>query len=156
MASGAATPRKASRRFCRHGHGEGRLSPAARLDPDQALGKIRTFLDANGYSDIELRKLGGYPAAQTSVEAPAVRAALSVFFKYADDVSVKPRIAGSAPFYQFTERLGLPLVPTGMGFGTGAHAPNEIMLIEPADGVPVAGLTDIEKAYADFIYALAL
>jgi acetylornithine deacetylase/succinyl-diaminopimelate desuccinylase-like protein len=133
---------------------DSRLPPG--LDPDAALGKIRAFLDANGFSDIELRKLGGYPAAQTSVEAPAVRAALSVFFKYADDVSVKPRIAGSAPFYQFTERLGLPLVPTGMGFGTGAHAPNEIMLIDPADGVPVAGLTDIEKAYADFIYALAL
>ena len=80
---------------------------------------------------------------------------MSVFFKYADEVSVKPRIAGSAPFYQFTERLGLPLVPTGLGFGTGAHAPNEIMLIAPADGVPVAGLADIEKAYADFIYALA-
>ena len=77
-----------------------------------------------------------------------------MFMKYADDVAVKPRVAGSAPFYQFTERLGLPLVPTGMGFGTGAHAPNEIMLIEPRDGVPVAGLAEIEKAYADFIYAL--
>jgi hypothetical protein len=75
--------------------------------------------------------------------------------KYASDVAVKPRVAGSAPFYQFTERLGLPLVPTGMGFGTGAHAPNEIMLIEPADDVPVAGLAEIEKAYADFVYALA-
>jgi hypothetical protein len=62
---------------------------------------------------------------------------------------------GSAPFYQFTERLGLPLVPTRMGFGTGAHAPNEIMLIEPAEDVPVAGLAEIEKAYADFIYSLA-
>ncbi len=75
--------------------------------------------------------------------------------KHADEISVKPRVAGSAPFYQFTDRLGLPLVPTGLGFGTGAHAPNEIMLIEPADGVPVAGLAEIEKAYADFIYALA-
>ena len=42
-----------------------------------------------------------------------------------------------------------------MGFGTGAHAPNEIMLIEPKDGVPVAGLADIEKAYVDFVYSLA-
>ena len=132
---------------------DSRLPPG--LDPDEALGKIRAFLDTNGFDDIVIRKLGGYPAAQTSVEAPAVRAALSVFFKYADEVSVKPRIAGSAPFYQFTERLGLPLVPTGMGFGTGAHAPNEIMLIEPADSVPAAGLAEIEKAYADFIYALA-
>jgi len=42
-----------------------------------------------------------------------------------------------------------------MGFGTGAHAPNEIMLIYPKEGSPVAGLADIEKAYVDFIYALA-
>ena len=132
---------------------DSRLPPG--LDPDEALGKIRAFLDENGFADIGIRKLGGYPAAQTSVEAPAVQAALSVFMKHADEVSVKPRIAGSAPFYQFTERLGLPLVPTGMGFGTGAHAPNEIMLIEPAADVPVASLTDLEKAYADFIYALA-
>jgi acetylornithine deacetylase/succinyl-diaminopimelate desuccinylase-like protein len=132
---------------------DSRLPPG--LDPDEALAKIRAFLDANGFDDIEIRKLSGYPASQTSVQAPAVQAALSVFRKYAEDVAVKPRIAGSAPFYQFTERLGLPLVPTGMGFGTGAHAPNEIMLIEPAAGVPVAGLAEIEKAYADFIYSLA-
>jgi hypothetical protein len=42
-----------------------------------------------------------------------------------------------------------------MGFGTGAHAPNEYIVIEPAAGVPVAGLADIEKAYVDFEYALA-
>ena len=54
-----------------------------------------------------------------------------------------------------TARLGLPLVPAGMGFGTGAHAPNEIMLIEPAEGIGAAGLADIEKAYVDFVYALA-
>jgi acetylornithine deacetylase/succinyl-diaminopimelate desuccinylase-like protein len=132
---------------------DSRLPPG--LDPDEALAKIRAFLDANGFGDIEIRKLGGYPASQTSVDTPAVQAALSVFMKYADDVVVKPRVAGSAPFYQFTERLGLPLVPTGMGFGTGAHAPNEIMLVEPADNVPVAGLAEIEKAYADFVYALA-
>ena len=132
---------------------DSRLPPG--LDPDEALTKIRGFLDEKGYSDIEIRKLSSYPASQTSVDAPAVQAAISVFRKYASDITVQPRIAGSAPFYQFTERLGLPLVPTGMGFGTGAHAPNEIMLIEPADGVAAAGLADIEKAYVDLVFALA-
>ena len=132
---------------------DSRLPPD--LDPDEALGKIRAHLDASGFADVEIRKLSGYPSSQTSIEAPAVQAAASVFRKYATELSVSPRIAGSAPFYQFTERLGLPLVPAGMGFGTGAHAPNEIMLIEPGPGVPVAGLADIEKAYVDFVYALA-
>ena len=132
---------------------DSRLPPD--LDPDAALAKIRAHLDANGFSDIEIRKLSGYPPSQTSIEDPAVQAAASVFLKYSNDLSVSPRIAGSAPFYQFTDRLGLPLVPAGLGFGTGAHAPNEIMLIEPAAGSPVAGLADIEKAYIDFVYALA-
>ena len=131
---------------------DSRLPPD--IDPDEAMAKIRAHLDANGYSDIEIRQLGGYPASQTSVEAPAVQAALSVFRKYSTDLSVQPRVAGSAPFYQFTDRLGLPLVPAGMGFGTGAHAPNEIMLIEPAEDVAAVGLADVEKAYVDFIYAL--
>ncbi len=132
---------------------DSRLPP--NIDPDEALAKIRAHLDANGYSDLEITKLGGYPASQTSVEAPAVQAALSVFRKYSDNIAVQPRIAGSAPFYQFTDRLGLPLIPSGLGFGTGAHAPNEIMLIEPAEGTGAVGLADVEKAYVDFVYALA-
>ena len=47
------------------------------------------------------------------------------------------------------------MVPFGMGYGTGAHAPDEIMLIEPKEGLAVAGLAEIEKSYVDFLYALA-
>jgi acetylornithine deacetylase/succinyl-diaminopimelate desuccinylase-like protein len=125
------------------------------IDPDVHLAKLRAFLDANGYDDLELRKLSGYPAAQTSVEAPLVQAAIGVARKYGITPRINPRIAGSAPFYQFTERLGLPMIPWGLGFGSGAHAPNEVMLIEPAATSGAAGLADIEKAYVDLIYALA-
>lgn len=132
---------------------DSRLPPD--IQPDEAMAKIRAHLDNNGFAGIEIRQLGGYPAAQTSVDAPAVQAALGVFKKYADDIAVQPRVAGSAPFYQFTDRLGLPLVPAGLGYGTGAHAPNEIMLIEPGEGTAAAGLADVEKAYVDFVYSLA-
>jgi acetylornithine deacetylase/succinyl-diaminopimelate desuccinylase-like protein len=132
---------------------DSRLPPG--IDPDEALAKIRAHLDANGFDDIEMRVLSSYPAAQTSVNAGMVRAAISVGNKYVEDVTVSPRIAGSAPFYQFTERLGIPMVPYGIGFGTGAHAPNEIMLIYPREGSKVAGLAEIEKSYVDFLYALA-
>ncbi|HSD69166.1 MAG TPA: M20/M25/M40 family metallo-hydrolase [Woeseiaceae bacterium] len=132
---------------------DSRLPPG--LDPDAALQKIRAHLDANGFADIELRRMSAYPAAQTSVSAPLVQAALSVANKYTERVAVNPRLAGSAPFYQFTERLGIPMVPFGIGYGTGAHAPNEIMLIKPKEGLAVAGLAEIEKSYVDFLYALA-
>jgi len=125
------------------------------MDPDKALAMIRQHLDSQGFADIEIRKMSGYPAAQTSVHADLVQALISVYNKYSEGLSIRPRIAGSAPFYQFTDRLGLPLVPAGLGHGRGAHAPNEIYLVEPAEGVPVAGLADIEKAYVDLLYALS-
>ena len=125
------------------------------VDPDIQLARIRSHLDAKGFPDIELRKLSGYPAAQTQVNAPLVQAAMGVFSKWAAIDHVMPHIGGSAPFYQFTERLGLPLVFNGLGHGTGAHGPNEYMLIHPGEGSKVAGLADIEKSYVDLLFALA-
>ncbi len=132
---------------------DSRLPPGLRAD--SALAMIRRHLDSNGFDDIVIRQLAGYPAAQTSVDAPLVHAAISVFNKYGHTPTVSPRLAGSAPFYQFTERLGLPLVFSGLGHGSGAHAPNEYMLIRPAPGSQVAGLAGIEKAYVDLLFALA-
>jgi len=125
------------------------------LYPEQALAKIREHLDHVGFDDIEIRKLGGYPGAQTSVDAALVQAAIGVFNKRGIEVSVRPRLAGSAPFYQFTERLGLPLVFAALGYGTGAHGPDEFMVIEAAEGSRIAGLADIEKYYVDLLYALS-
>ncbi len=111
---------------------DSRLPPDIR--PDEALARIRKYLDENGFDDIEIRKLAGYPSSQTSVEAGLTRAAISVFNKHEIVPTVWPRLAGSAPFYQFTERLKLPLVLAGLGHGSGAHAPNEYMVIRPREG----------------------
>ncbi|MEX2180661.1 MAG: M20/M25/M40 family metallo-hydrolase [Gemmatimonadaceae bacterium] len=124
------------------------------VTPDSALDRIWRHLAEQGFSDIIIRKLSGYPASQTSVDAPLVQAALSVYRKYGITPTISPRLAGSAPFYQFTERLGLPLVFSGMGHGSGAHAPNEYMVIRPREGSAVAGLAAIEKSYVDLLYAL--
>ncbi len=132
---------------------DSRLPP--NVDPDRQLERIRAHLDSRGFSDIEIRRLSGYPASQTSVDAPLVRAALAVFQKWGEVDEVWPRNAGSAPFYQFTERLGLPLVSGGLGHGSRAHAPNEYMLIEPTKASGVASLAEIEKAYADLLFAFA-
>lgn len=132
---------------------DSRLPPG--MDPDRALAAIRAHLDAEGFGDVAMRKLSAYPAAQSSVSAPIVQAALGVFRRHGATLSVQPRLAGSAPFYQFSDRLGLPMVLGGLGLGTGAHAPNEFMLIHPAEGVKAAGLADVEKAYVDLVYAMA-
>ena len=132
---------------------DSRLPP--NLRPEKALALIREQLDRNGFQDIVIRQMSGYPASQTSVHAPIVRSSIGVFNKYDHTPVVWPRLAGSAPFYVFTERLGLPLVPAGLGHGSGAHAPNEYMLIHPKAGSPVAGLAEIEKGYADLLYSFA-
>ncbi|MEH6421368.1 M20/M25/M40 family metallo-hydrolase [Pseudomonas sp. CGJS7] len=123
--------------------------------PDQAMALIRKQLDAKGFEDIEVRKLSGYPPAQTSVEAPLTRAALSVYRKYGLTPTVAPRIGGSAPYYVFTQTLGLPMISGGLGHGSGAHAPNEYMVVEPAAGSKVAGLVQVERFYVDLLYSLA-
>jgi acetylornithine deacetylase/succinyl-diaminopimelate desuccinylase-like protein len=132
---------------------DSRLVPNQR--PDDALALIRRHLEAQGFGDITVRQLSGYPPSQTSVEAPFVQAAIGVFNKHGYPPAVWPRLAGSAPFYQFTERLGLPLVLASLGHGSGAHAPNEYMVIEPKEGSRIAGLAQMEKAYVDMLYALA-
>ncbi|HEX6941454.1 MAG TPA: M20/M25/M40 family metallo-hydrolase [Gemmatimonadaceae bacterium] len=124
-------------------------------DPDSALALIRSHLNAKGFSDITLRKLSGYPPAQSSVSAPLVRAAIGTYLKHGITPSVSPRLAGSAPYYVFTKRLGLPMVAGGIGFGAGAHGPDEFMVIEPRAGSKVAGLAAIEKFYVDLLHALA-
>jgi acetylornithine deacetylase/succinyl-diaminopimelate desuccinylase-like protein len=123
--------------------------------PDEALRLVRRHLDARGFQDIEIRKLSGYPPAQTSVTAPLVRAAIGAYNKRGVTPSVAPRLAGSAPYHVFTETLKLPLVPVGLGHGSGAHAPNEYMVVEPAPGSKIAGLADVEKFYVDLLHALA-
>lgn len=123
--------------------------------PDEALRLIRAHLDRQGFTDVTLRKLSGYPPAQTSVTAPLVQSMIKAYNKYGYKVSIAPRLAGSAPYYVFTDILKLPMVAGGIGFGTGAHGPNEVMLVEPAAGSKVAGLAAIEKFDVDMLYALS-
>jgi acetylornithine deacetylase/succinyl-diaminopimelate desuccinylase-like protein len=131
----------------------------SRLVPNQTpagqLALLKKHLAAKGFSDIEVKQLSGYPPAQSSVEAPFVQAVIAVFNKYGLTPSVAPRLAGSAPYYIFTDRLKLPMVIGGLGHGSGAHAPDEYMVIEPKPGSKIAGLPALEKYYVDVLYALA-
>jgi Acetylornithine deacetylase/Succinyl-diaminopimelate desuccinylase and related deacylases len=124
--------------------------------PDDALALIRRHLDTQGFQDITIRKLSGYPPAQASVATPLVQSVIAVFNKYGLTPEVWPRLPGSAPFYQFTERLGLPIVSAGLGHGWNMHAPNEYMVIRAKPGSKIAGLAEMEKAYVDLLYAVAL
>lgn len=132
---------------------DSRLVP--NMTPEHALSHIRAHLDAQGFTDISIREMGCYPPAQTSVTSALVQASIGIYNKYGCTPLVQPRLAGSAPFYVFTDTLGLPMVPGGIGHGSGAHAPNEYLVIEPKAGSTIAGLAQMEMAYADLLFALA-
>lgn len=131
---------------------DSRLPPG--LEPDEAFRMLRAHLDANGFEDIVVRPMSGYPAASTPVDDPLVQVSIGVFNKYGTRLRVAPWLAGSAPFHHFTRSLGLPFVFGGLGHGSGAHAPDEYMLVHPAAGVEAAGLAAIEKSYVDMLFAL--
>jgi acetylornithine deacetylase/succinyl-diaminopimelate desuccinylase-like protein len=124
-------------------------------EPDEQLALIRKHLDASGFTDVTLRKLAGYPAAQTRVGEPFVQSAIGVLNKWDRTPAIAPRLAGSAPYYLFTERLGLPLLAVGLGHGSGAHAPNEYMVVAPKPDSRIAGLAEIEKFYVDLVFSFA-
>ena len=132
---------------------DSRLPPG--LDPKETLAKIRKHLDEQGFDDLVIREYDSYPPAHAEVDDPFVQAAISVYNKRGHPVAVRPWLAGSAPFYLFTENLGIPLVFSSPGFGSGVHGPNEYMVIEPADGSGLSGLDEVQKYYVDLVYALA-
>ncbi len=123
--------------------------------PEQALQLIRQHLDRNGFSDLEIRQFSGYPPAQSSVSAPLIQRGISVLNKYGMTPAVAPRLAGSAPSYLFTGKLGLAMLVGGIGSGAGAHAPNEYLVIDPKPGSKIAGLAQMEKFYVDLLFALS-
>ncbi|MEZ5330773.1 MAG: M20/M25/M40 family metallo-hydrolase [Thermoanaerobaculia bacterium] len=124
------------------------------MTPEDALERIRAHLAAGGFGDIEIEVLAAFPPGQSRADTSLVRAVVRSSNRWTDVVALAPRSGGAGPLYQLTG-LGLPFCPVGMGFSDGAHAPNELMLIEPAEGLPPLGLAGVEKAYVDFLFALA-
>ncbi len=95
--------------------------------PKDILQKLRKHLDKEGFSDVEIKFLGGEPAARTDPDDPFVKIVVDT----AEDVydakmEIVPMIGGSGPNYPFVHDLGLPVVTMGLGYpDTKAHAPNE-------------------------------
>jgi acetylornithine deacetylase/succinyl-diaminopimelate desuccinylase-like protein len=129
-----------------------------RLVPNQEIAAqrelVRRHLDRQGFTDIELRQMGGGDEwSQTSVQAPVVQAVLAMYRRNAVEPMVWPRSAGSSPQWEYTRRLGLPAAGGGMGHGSRAHADDEYLVIEGTDRV--AGIVAAEQSVADMLYAYA-
>ena len=130
-----------------------------RLVPDMtydgALALLKAHLAKRGFGDIEVRPSGGYDPTDTPFEAPLIQAQLRVLRSAGIEPAVMPRIAGSYPGYVFTgEPLRLAAGHFGLGHGSGAHAPDEYFVIEPANA-KVADWNGAVASHAAYLFALA-
>jgi acetylornithine deacetylase/succinyl-diaminopimelate desuccinylase-like protein len=116
---------------------------------DTMLPLIRSHLDTLGYTDIEIRVLDkGYNWSKVSVHDPAVQAMIRTCSHFGYEPEIWPHLAGSAPFYLFSEVLGVPYVMGALGHGARAHSPDEYIVYEGNDRV--LGLDDAQKSLVVF------
>ncbi|MFC1879829.1 M20/M25/M40 family metallo-hydrolase [Chloroflexota bacterium] len=101
-------------------------------NPEQVLEQLRSHLDAEGFSDIKIKYLGGEPAARTDPDHPFVDLVVKTAEPvYGQPMQLIPMVGGSGPNHPFVHSLGLPVVTAGVGDpGSGAHAPNENMRLD--------------------------
>jgi acetylornithine deacetylase/succinyl-diaminopimelate desuccinylase-like protein len=123
---------------------------------DEIVGKLKAHLAKRGYGDIEVVINGGInETSTTSPDSLMIRAQRTVYQRAGIDPILWPRSGGSWPGSVFTgEPLKLAAGHFGLGYGDGAHAPDEFYLIE-SNNPKLFGMNDAVKSYVDFLYALA-
>lgn len=113
-----------------------------RTVPDMTIEKtrriVRAHLDRHGFADVEMHSYEDYPWSKIPLEADITQASINALKRHGKDPRIWPLMAGSAPLYVFDEILGIPHCGTGLGFGGGAHAPNEFAVVR--------GMKDFEKS----------
>jgi acetylornithine deacetylase/succinyl-diaminopimelate desuccinylase-like protein len=130
-----------------------------RLVPDMtakdALAKLKAHLAKRGFGDIDVNMTGGYDPTQTPASAPLIQSQIAVLKRAGIDPLLWPRNAGSYPGYIFTQTpLSLPSGHFGLGYGTGAHAPNEFYVIESANP-KLQGIDGAAMSFVEYLYELA-
>jgi hypothetical protein len=98
---------------------------------------------------------GGYNPTQSSADAALIQAQLAVLRARGITPLLWPRSAGSYPGFVFTDPpLSLASGHYGMGYGTGAHAPDEFFVIESTNK-NLDGFDGAAMSYVEYFYALA-
>jgi acetylornithine deacetylase/succinyl-diaminopimelate desuccinylase-like protein len=102
-----------------------RLTPDQ--SPDEIVGRLRAYLDEQGFGDVEIVASDGEHPAGGDPDHPftltAVRAAERV---YGHTPSVLPMMSGTGPVHALCGQFGVPIVTAGVGYsGSRAHGPNE-------------------------------
>ena len=130
-----------------------------RLVPGQTaaetIAQLRAHLAKRGYGDIEVVMTGGYNPTQTPVNSRLIQAEIAVLRRNGIEPVIWPWLAGSYPGYVFTDPpVSLAAGHFGLGFGGGAHAPDEFYVIESSNP-KVQGFDGAAYSYVELLYELA-
>ena len=130
-----------------------------RLVPNQtraeAEAKLRAYLKKKGFGDIEVNVTGGYDPTETDENSAIIKAETATYKALGQTPTMIPRSAGSWPGVVFTGApLRLAAGHFGMGYGTGAHAPDEFFLVESTNP-RLAGMDDAAMSYVHFLHQIA-
>lgn len=130
-----------------------RLVPG--MTKDGAVAALKQHLEARGYGDIEVIVSGGYDPTSTPADAELIQAQIAVLERAGLDPVLWPRSAGSYPGYIFTSPpLSLASGHFGLGYGSGAHGPNEFYVIESSNA-EVHGYDGAVMSFVEYLYELA-
>jgi len=101
-------------------------------DPDTIFDHLRKHLDAHGFSDVELTKLGAERAGVTPADDPFVRLTAQIATAvFGNQTIINPMIGGTGPVWPFRHVLGVPVVTLGAGDHLSrAHAPDESISVD--------------------------
>jgi acetylornithine deacetylase/succinyl-diaminopimelate desuccinylase-like protein len=124
------------------------------MTADGTLQLLKDYLAKKGFGDIEVNMSGGYDPNQTPPDSKLIQTQVATYKKLGQSPLMWPRSAGSWPGYIFTNApLSLPAGHFGMGYGTGAHAPDEFYVIDSTNP-KVAGLDGAVSSFVEYLYAL--
>jgi acetylornithine deacetylase/succinyl-diaminopimelate desuccinylase-like protein len=122
---------------------------------DEAYRLLKAHLAKRGFGDIAVVMTGGYNPTRTPADAPFIQAQVAVLKRAGIEAVLWPYLAGSYPGYIFTDApLNLAAGHFGLGFGTGAHAPDEFFVIESSNP-KVQGYDGAARSYVEYLYELA-
>jgi acetylornithine deacetylase/succinyl-diaminopimelate desuccinylase-like protein len=116
------------------------------MTPEGTIERIRAHLRRHGYDEVDFEVEDSYKWSKSRIDDPPVRAMIRTYRELGYEPEIWPHLAGSAPFYLFTDVLDIPVALGGLGHGGRVHSPNEY--------ATVAGIREHEKSLAIFIYRL--
>lgn len=117
--------------------------------PEQVEKALREHLDANGFSDVHIKLIGGQKPGRVSPDHPLIQlAAETAEDVYGQTPAVWPLSPVTGPIHPFVVGLNQPIVTIGCGYpGSRVHAPNE--------NLKISNLLDGAKHTARYLARLA-